>query len=63
MPLRERYRVSDRLADCVFAGRNMARPVPKYRFPRGGPVQVVWHKFARYWDIEMREVPKWPSSR
>jgi glutamate decarboxylase len=20
-------------------------------------VQVVWHKFARYWDIEMREVP------
>jgi glutamate decarboxylase len=22
-----------------------------------GPVQVVWHKFARYWDIEMREVP------
>ena len=27
-----------------------------------GPVQVVWHKFARYWDIEMREVPMspWP---
>ncbi len=22
-----------------------------------GAVQVVWHKFARYWDIEMREVP------
>jgi len=22
-----------------------------------GPVQVVWHKFARYWDVEMREVP------
>jgi glutamate decarboxylase len=22
-----------------------------------GPVQVVWHKFARYWDIEVREVP------
>ena len=22
-----------------------------------GPVQVVWHKFARYWDIEIREVP------
>jgi glutamate decarboxylase len=21
-----------------------------------GPVQVVWHKFAKYWDIEMREV-------
>ncbi len=22
-----------------------------------GAVQVVWHKFARYWDIEVREVP------
>ncbi len=22
-----------------------------------GPVQVVWHKFAKYWDIEIREVP------
>src|ERR1035437_335380 len=27
-----------------------------------GPVQVVWHKFARYWDIEMREVPVSPGS-
>ena len=26
-----------------------------------GPVQVVWHKFARYWDIEMREVPMSPG--
>ena len=26
-----------------------------------GPVQVVWHKFARYWDIEMREVPMAPG--
>jgi len=24
-------------------------------------VQVVWHKFARYWDIEMREVPMAPG--
>ena len=24
------------------------------------PVQVVWHKFAKYWDIEMREVPMSP---
>jgi glutamate decarboxylase len=23
----------------------------------GGPVQVCWHKFARYFDIELREVP------
>ena len=27
-----------------------------------GPVQVVWHKFARYWDIEMREVPMAPGA-
>ncbi len=22
-----------------------------------GPVQVVWEKFARYWGIELREIP------
>ena len=22
-----------------------------------GPVQIWWHKFARYWDIELRESP------
>ncbi|NMF85211.1 glutamate decarboxylase [Nodosilinea sp. P-1105] len=22
-----------------------------------GPVQVCWHKFCRYWDVEIREVP------
>lgn len=22
-----------------------------------GPVQICWHKFCRYWEIEMREVP------
>jgi glutamate decarboxylase len=27
-----------------------------------GPVQVVWHKFAKYWDIEMREVPMSPGN-
>jgi len=27
-----------------------------------GPVQVVWHKFARYWDVEMREIPMAPGS-
>ena len=26
-----------------------------------GPVQVVWHKFAKYWDIEMREIPMSPD--
>jgi glutamate decarboxylase len=35
MPLHERETVSEQLEDCVFAGRDMARPVPKYRFPRG----------------------------
>ncbi len=27
-----------------------------------GPVQVVWHKFARYWDVEMREIPMAPGN-
>jgi glutamate decarboxylase len=26
-----------------------------------GPVQVVWHKFARYWDVEIREIPMSPD--
>jgi glutamate decarboxylase len=26
-----------------------------------GPVQVVWHKFAKYWDVEMREIPMSPD--
>ena len=26
-----------------------------------GPVQVCWHKFARYWDVEIREVPMTPG--
>lgn len=26
-----------------------------------GPVQVCWHKFCRYWDVEMREVPMSPE--
>jgi len=26
-----------------------------------GPVQVVWHKFARYWEVEMREIPMSPG--
>lgn len=34
------------------AGRDCARPNLVC-----GPVQVCWHKFARYWDVELREVP------
>jgi glutamate decarboxylase len=26
-----------------------------------GPVQVVWHKFARYWDVQLREMPMGPG--
>jgi len=26
-----------------------------------GPVQVCWHKFCRYWDVELREVPMEPG--
>ena len=28
-----------------------------------GPVQVCWHKFARYFDVELREVPIEPATR
>ncbi|HHL2561035.1 TPA: glutamate decarboxylase [Yersinia enterocolitica] len=26
-----------------------------------GPVQVCWHKFARYWEVEIREIPMIPG--
>lgn len=26
-----------------------------------GPVQICWHKFARYFDVEIREVPLMPG--
>ena len=26
-----------------------------------GPVQICWHKFARYWDVEIREIPMAPG--
>ncbi|WP_337262529.1 MULTISPECIES: glutamate decarboxylase [unclassified Serratia (in: enterobacteria)] len=26
-----------------------------------GPVQVCWHKFARYWDVEIREIQMAPG--
>ena len=34
MPLHERDTVRQQLEDCVFVGRDLTRPVPKYRFPR-----------------------------
>ena len=27
-----------------------------------GPVQVCWHKFAKYWDVEIREIPMQPGN-
>lgn len=26
-----------------------------------GPVQICWHKFCRYWDVEIREIPMSPG--
>ena len=42
------------------AGRGRASPTDRPNMVCG-PVQVVWHKFAKYWDIEMREVPMSPG--
>jgi glutamate decarboxylase len=33
----------------------LGKPTEKPNFVCG-PVQVCWHKFARYWDVEMREI-------
>ncbi len=37
------------------------KPVDKPNFVCG-PVQVCWHKFARYWDVEIREIPMMPGN-
>jgi glutamate decarboxylase len=34
MPLHERDSVRAQMEDCVFAGRDLTRAVPKYKFPR-----------------------------
>lgn len=36
------------------------KPIDKPNFVCG-PVQVCWHKFARYWDVEIREIPMEPG--
>lgn len=56
---------------CMLAGMAMHRRWRDKRRAEGkptdnpnfvcGPVQVVWHKFARYWDIEIREVGMAPG--
>lgn len=40
--------------------QEMRKPTDKPNFVCG-PVQVCWHKFARYWDIEIREIPMEPG--
>jgi glutamate decarboxylase len=37
---------------CRAAGKSVDRPNLIT-----GPVQICWHKFVRYWDIELREIP------
>jgi len=34
MTLHDRDSIRDQSEDCVFAARDMNRPIPKYRFPR-----------------------------
>jgi glutamate decarboxylase len=56
---------------CMLAGMAMHRRWRNRRREQGlptdtpnivcGPVQVVWEKFARYWDIELREVGMAPG--
>jgi len=36
--------------------RKAGKPVDKPNLICG-PVQICWHKFAKYWDVELREVP------
>jgi glutamate decarboxylase len=36
--------------------RKLNKPMDKPNLVTG-PVQVCWHKFARYWDVELREIP------
>ncbi len=47
----------------AVAGQAARRPASPTDRPNMvcGPVQVVWHKFAKYWDIEMREIPMSPG--
>ena len=42
---------------CWEAKRKAAgKPIDKPNLVTG-PVQICWHKFTRYWDIEHREIP------
>ena len=51
MALKARWRTTRRV---------QGKPVDKPNLVTG-PVQVCWHKFCRYWDVELREVPMEPG--
>ena len=36
MPLHDRATIRQQFDDCVFADRDLTRPVAKYRFPQEG---------------------------
>ena len=36
MPLHNRDTIREQMEDCVFADRDLTRPIPKYRFPADG---------------------------
>lgn len=38
----------------------LGKPTDKPNFVCG-PVQICWHKFARYWDVEIRDIPMEPG--
>ena len=58
---------SDGTAAAMLGGMAMKRRWEAKRKAEGksiakpnlitGPVQICWHKFTRYWDIEHREIP------
>ena len=47
MPLHERETVREQMEDCVFAGQDLTRPVPKYRFPRDGTCRGMRSSWCR----------------
>lgn len=38
MTLHDRDSIRDQMSDCVFADRDLTRPVPKYTFPSSLPI-------------------------
>ena len=50
-------RGSGREVPLAGPARGGGRPVGPAELRRRGPVQVCWEKFARYFDVEIRQVP------